>query len=127
MIQFPKSEKIWTNLLTDKILSHDEIEEVEKCYKACNASNMYDYWVYYLHFDVQILLQAINRYRDFFWKIDKIDFILYKKLTISSLMFTMGYSVNLMDKPFHIAPFRIQNSVYNEMVSNSKIGTLIYI
>ena len=121
----PEDRDSWMNTLTSQLTDTKIIKNTVKLFKESGAKNLYDFLCIYLKMDILILKKGINSYRTLQYQQLGYDFILLRKYTISSLCYTIGYSLNLQDKPLHVAPYKIQNTpIINNIIDQSVVGGL---
>ena len=128
-LKFLKSQKYmpikranWQNIITGECESIENIKEARADYKKGGFKTLYEYFVYYLKMDVLCLDRIFMKYWEYWRFKENFDFVLFRKFTISSLLYNLVFFKTLSSDPLHIAPFYIKSDFYQNLMRKSKLG-----
>ena len=120
--KMPSDLKSWVNVITGECETKENIKVACHDFKEGGFKDLYAYFVHYLKLDVICLAEIFLKYWNYWRFKEDFDFVLYRKFTISSLLYTLVFFKILPSDPYNIAPFKIKSDFYQELISQSKLG-----
>lgn len=88
--ELPGDLKVWQSDLAGPPFTESDLREARELFDKAGCRNLGDYLKAYLSLDVEILLEATQRWRRHLKEVIGLDFLEHRKFTISSLSYTAG-------------------------------------
>lgn len=88
--ELPSDLSLWQSDLAGPPFTEAQLEEARELFVKAGCKTLGDYLKAYLTLDVEILLEATQKWRRHLRELVGLDFIEHRKFTISSLSYTAG-------------------------------------
>lgn len=88
--ELPSDLRLWQSDLAGTPFTENELKEAQELFTKAGCHTLGDYLKAYLSLDVEILLEATQKWRLHLKELIGLDFIEHRKFTISSLSYTAG-------------------------------------
>jgi len=88
--ELPSDLSVWQSDLAGPPFTETQLQEARELFDKAGCSTLGDYLKAYLTLDVEILLEATQKWRRHLRDLIHLDFVEHRKFTISSLSYTAG-------------------------------------